>query len=115
MTRPEIRHEKGRIDDKQVTIVFDESADEWRPNLKELFQMLDLWFEAENHLHGEGYGRDWVKFFIDLLFLGYTDEAKEGAELSGWRAKEHFKEMVKEHGNEVIKSTSELIERCKKE
>jgi len=115
MAEPEIEHKKGRIDDKQVAVTFEEDTKEWRPNLKELFKMLDLWFESENHLHGNGYGRDWVKFFIDILYLGYTEEAMKGAELSGWKAKKHFKEMVEKYGNEVIKSTSELIEECRSE
>jgi len=115
MSRPKITHEEGKIDKYQVTVKFDDSTYEWRPNLKELFQMLDLWFESENHRHGNNFGRDWVKFFLDLVFLGYAGEAKKGAELSGWRAKEHFEEMVEKHGNEVIKSTSELIERCRRE
>jgi len=110
----EIVHEPGRKDKYRVTVRFEKPVTKWAPNLEHLFRLVDLWFESENRAYGGNFGRDFVNFFIDLIYIGHPEEAIKAAQLRGWESRRHFEEMVRMYGEEVIERTKKLIEKVKK-
>lgn len=102
---PNINHEEGYKDDKKVVVREDSP---WAPTNEELFQLIDLWFEAEEYEFGDGYGCLMPLFYVCLIALGHEEKAYEAYGKRGTEAVEHFDNAVEQHADEVIAAIESL-------
>jgi len=108
MSDSRIVHETGYKDDYKVTVYLDN--DQWSPTNKELFKLIKLWFESEEHEFGDGYGSKMPWFYISQIMLGKSDKAFEAYEKRGFEAVEHFENQVAEDADELITEIEKLKE-----
>lgn len=100
-----INHTTGYKDDYRVEVDVDGP---WHPRNDELFELADLWFEAEDHEFGDGYGRWMPWFYFSLVALGEKEKAMNAHGKEGFEAMQYFEELVDEHGDELIEEIEKL-------
>jgi len=101
-----IYHTSGYKDSFLVQIAIGNET--WNPTNQELFTLVDLWFQSEDHEFGGGYGR-WMPFFyLGLIAIGQEQKAFEAYEKRGKDAVTHFEQCVDEHGDELIEHIENL-------
>lgn len=105
MSNAELRFETGYKDDKKVVVDADGS---WAPTNKELFTLIEMWFEAEDAWFGDGYGSTMPWFYVSLIALGESHAAQAAYQKEGYAAIEHFHECIDEYGDDVINLVTEL-------
>lgn len=97
----DIVFETGYKDDYKFVVKLDEGCNEWAPRMPEIFKLISMWFEAEDHAYGDGYGARWPLWYVCLIGAGYEDKAMEAANLEGAEALTHFERTFMEHKDDV--------------
>lgn len=103
-----IVHTDGYKDEYMVEVEF--GVDAWAPTNEDIFNLIQLWFEAEDYEFGDGYGRWMPMFYVGLIALGYEEKAFEAYGKRGFDAVTHFEKCVEEHGDELIAEIQKLQE-----
>ena len=102
-----IEHQTGYKDDYKVVVTCHDT--EWGPTNEELFTLVKLWFESEDHEFGEnGYGCKMPWFYLSLIMVGEPEKAFKAYQKRGWNAKTYFEKQVKEHGDEIKQVINDL-------
>lgn len=99
----EICHVDGYKNSFKVQVSFDEDRTEWSPTSEQLFELVELWFESEDHEFGDGgYGHHMLWWYMSLIALGEGDVAYDAYQRRGFSALKHFEDSLDEYGDELM-------------
>lgn len=100
-----IEHQTGYKNEYQVTVTFDEGRTEWSPTNEQLFELVELFFESEDHEFGDGgYGHHLLWWYISLIAMGEGDVAYDAYNRRGFSALKHFEDSLEEYGDRLMET-----------